>query len=312
MSKCILLALLCALSACTVNVEVGDTPEPSFLDRVEHRYAENDGVRLHYVSLGKGPLIVMIHGFPDFWYSWRDQMQALSNTHQVVAIDNRGYNRSDQPEGVAAYTMPNLVGDIAAVIRTEGARSATIVGHDWGGAIAWSVAAFRPELVDRLIVLNLPHPNGLSRELRKSPAQRKASEYAFAFQDPDAHNALKAEQLAEWVADPIARERYVEAFERSSFDGMLNYYRANYARPAQLDAAEEPRPMPPIKAPVLLMHGLEDWALLPGGLNGTWEWVEQDLTMVTVPGAGHFVQHDASAFVTRTMRSWLADRPDRR
>lgn len=297
-----------ALAGCTVNVEIGDTPEATLMDRVDHRYAQNGDVKLHYASLGEGPLVVMIHGFPDFWYSWRDQMQALAAGYQVVALDNRGYNLSDQPEGVESYAMQALVGDIAAVIKAEGARTATIVGHDWGGAIAWSLAAYRPDLVERLIVLNLPHLNGLSREQRNNPQQRAASAYAFQFQQPDAHKALNAEQLAGWVTDPQARRHYVEAFERSSFEGMLNYYRANYATPDSLDSDAAPPPLPMIKAPVLLMHGLDDRALLPGALNNTWEWVEQDLTIVTVPGAAHFIQQDASAFVTRTITSWLADR----
>lgn len=304
----VLVLLGTGLGGCTVNVEIGDTPDPTLMARVDHRYAQNGDVKLHYASLGKGPLVVMIHGFPDFWYSWRDQMQALAADHQVVALDNRGYNRSDQPEGLESYAMPELVGDIAAVIKAEGARKATIVGHDWGGAIAWSLAAYRPDLVERLIVLNLPHLNGLNREQRSNPKQRAASAYAFEFQKPGAHKALNAEQLAEWVTDEQARELYIEAFKRSSFEGMLNYYRANYATPASLDSEAAPAPLPMIKAPVLLMHGLDDWALLPGALNDTWEWVEQDLTIVTVPGAGHFIQQDASAFVTRTMQSWLADR----
>jgi pimeloyl-ACP methyl ester carboxylesterase len=303
-----ILLMASVLSGCTVNVEVGDSPALSLMDRVDHRYAQNGDVKLHYASLGEGPLVVMIHGWPDFWYTWRDQMQALAEDYQVVALDNRGYNRSDQPEGVASYAMPELVGDIAAIIKAEGARKATIVGHDWGGAIAWSVAAYRPELVERLIVLNLPHLNGLNREQRNNPKQRAASAYAFAFQKPDAHEALSAEQMADWVTDPQARELYVEAFKRSSFAGMMNYYRANYATPESLDSDTAPPLLPIIKAPVLLMHGLDDWALLPGALNNTWEWVEQDLTIVTVPGAAHFIQQDASAFVTRTITSWLADR----
>ena len=110
--------------------------DDALINEVSHHYAKNDGVNIHYVKTGQGPLVVMIHGFPDYWYSWREQMNALKDRFTVVAIDQRSYNRSDQPEGVAAYAMPNLVADVAAVIRAEGAKKATIVGHDWGGAVA--------------------------------------------------------------------------------------------------------------------------------------------------------------------------------
>src|SRR5262245_57123866 len=107
--------------------------------RVEHGYAENNGVKIHYASIGKGPLIVMVHGFPDFWYSWRDQMAALSSNYQVVAIDQRGYNLSDKPKGVDNYAMGLLVSDVAAVIKHLGRDKAIIVGHDWGGIVSWTL-----------------------------------------------------------------------------------------------------------------------------------------------------------------------------
>ncbi len=143
--------------------------------------------RIHYVSLGEGPLVVMIHGFPDFWYTWRDQMEALSSDFRVVAVDLRGYNKSDKPDGVAAYAMPNHIADIAAVIKDTGSESAAIVGHDWGGAVAWSFALARPAMTDKLVILNLPHFNGLTRELVENPQQYENSAYARAFQTPGHH-----------------------------------------------------------------------------------------------------------------------------
>ena len=284
--------------------------QPALALEVEDHYATHDGIKIHYVTTGAArgerPLVVMIHGFPDFWYSWRHQMEALAPHYRVAAMDQRGYNLSDQPNGVAAYAMPNLVADVAAVIAAEGATSAVVVGHDWGGAVAWNVAMSRPELVDYLVILNLPHPQGLARELASNTAQQTNSAYAFRFQQPDAHKALTAEGLAEWVTDPAARTRYVEAFSRSNFEGMLNYYKANYPRPAAAgEAAPVPPAMPRIKMPVLMFHGLNDQALLPGALNNTWDWLDRDLTLVTVPGAGHFVQQDASELVSKSIKSWL-------
>jgi epoxide hydrolase 4 len=276
--------------------------EPNFDAGVEHGYATNDGVRIHYASLGKGPLVLMIHGFPDYWFTWRYQMDALAKDYQVVAIDLRGYNLSDQPKGEENYDMRLLVEDVAAVIRHLGRERAVLVGHDWGGAVAWVLAMYKPEMVERLIILNLPHPRGLSRELAHNPKQQENSAYARFFQRKSAHQKLTAEELAAWVKNPQARAKYVEAFRRSNFEAMLAYYKRNYPRKPY---TEDASPVVKVKCPVLMIHGLEDWALLPGALNGTWDWVEKDLTLVTVPGAGHFVQQDAAEFVTRTMKMWL-------
>ena len=201
--------------------------------------------------------------------------------------------------------MPLLVADIVAVIAAEGESSAVVAGHDWGGAIAWSIAMSRPELVSALMILNLPHPAGLRRELATNPDQQRNSAYAYAFQEPDAHLNLTAEKLAGWVTDESARARYVDAFERSDFEAMLNYYKANFPSVPPTDDATA---FPKVKCPVLMFHGLDDQALLPGALNGTWQWLEQDLTLVTIPGAGHFVQQDASEVVSTTMRDWLRRR----
>jgi pimeloyl-ACP methyl ester carboxylesterase len=271
--------------------------------RVTHGYADSGGVRIHYAELGKGPLVVMMHGFPDYWYTWRHQMDALAATgYRVAAMDLRGYNLSDKPAGEGSYDMKLLVGDVAAVIRHLGESRAIVVGHDWGGAIAWGLALTRPDLVERLIILNLPHPRGIQRELATNPAQQKSSQYARDFQQAGSHEKLTAEKLAGWVTDPGAREKYVEAFRRSSFDGMMSYYRRNYPREPY---TEDTSPVIKTTMPVLMIHGLDDWALLAPMLNGTWDWMGKDLTLVTIPGAGHFVQQDASDLVSRSMVAWL-------
>jgi pimeloyl-ACP methyl ester carboxylesterase len=272
----------------------------------EEGFADSKGVKIHYVTLGKGPVVVMIHGFPDYWYSWRDQMVALSKHFQVVAIDQRGYNKSDQPKGVENYTVDKLVGDVDAVLKHLKADKAVIVGHDWGGLVAWMFAMMHPDKTDRLVILNLPHPKGLSRELANNPEQQKNSEYARNFQDDKIPALLlQPEMLAKWVKEPEAFKHYVEAFRRSSLEGMLNYYKANYPRPPYKDERE----FPLVKCSVLMIHGLKDIYLLPGALNDTWKWLEKDLTLVTVPNAGHFVHRDASEFVTKTMLRWLVEQP---
>jgi pimeloyl-ACP methyl ester carboxylesterase len=298
------------------------TAQDDIYDRVTNGYAVSEGgVKIHYASLGpkdaaSAPLVVMIHGFPDFWYSWRHQMSALADRFQVVAIDQRGYNLSDKPTGVENYDMRLLVGDVAAIIRHLGRDKATIVGHDWGGAVAWQFALSMPQMTENLIILNLPHPNGLLRELRTNKEQIKNSEYARTFQsrtpsDPTVFFGLPmtAETLSSWVRDPVARKHYVEAFQRSDFTAMLNYYKRNYPQ-AGLDAPPLPD-IPKAKMPVLMFHGLGDTALHSDGLSGTWNWLEKDLTLVTVPGAGHFVQQDAAELVTSTMKWWLTMRAAR-
>jgi epoxide hydrolase 4 len=273
--------------------------------RVKDGYADSNGVKIHYASLGSGPLIVMIHGFPDFWYTWRDQMAALSDSYQCVAIDQRGYNLSDKPKGVENYRVPLLVGDVAAVIKSLGRDKAIIVGHDWGGMVAWNFALMHPEMTDKLIILNLPHPRGLTRELAHNPEQQKNSQYARNFQQPDAASKVTAEALAGRIRDPEAHAKYLEAFQRSDIEAMLNYYKANYPREPY---TEDTSPLVKVQAPVLMFHGLKDTALLAGALNNTWDWLDKDLTLVTVPNAGHWVQADASDLVSKTMKWWLAMR----
>jgi pimeloyl-ACP methyl ester carboxylesterase len=294
-SKCIL-ALMISLASCfpSAGAEIG-----------EEGFADSDGVKIHYVTLGKGPLVILLHGFPDFWYTWRDQMPHLAKHFQVVAIDLRGYNKSDQPKGVENYTLDKLVGDVLAVIKHFQRDKAILVGHDWGGAIAWTFAMTQPDKIERLVLLNLPHPRGMLRELANNPEQQKNSQYARNFQQPDAASKIQPELLVFWVKEADAQKKYLQAFKRSSIEGMLNYYKANYPRPPyKLD-----RELPPVKCPVLMFHGLKDPYLLPGALNDTWKWVEKDLTLITIPSAGHFVHRDATDFVSRNLVLWLTQEP---
>jgi len=274
------------------------------------RYAVNGGVKIHYVVQGRGPLVVLIHGFPDYWATWKPLMASLNAAgYRTAAMDLRGYNLSDKPQGEAAYAMPNLVGDVAAVIKAEAQPKAVVIGHDWGAAIAWQVAMQRPELVKDLVILSVPHPAGMARELATNKAQQAGSDYARNFQKPGSEKALTAEGLAGWVKDPKEKPGYVAAFRRSDFAAMMNYYRANYPRGTGAEAqAAQPAPMPPIQAPVLVIHGMKDTALNAAGHNGTWDHVNADTTILMIPTAGHFVQHDAEAMVNKTVRDWLNER----
>ncbi len=287
------------------TVSIADEVEPSIAGlEIEHGFADSSGVKIHYATAGKGPLVVMIHGFPDFWYSWREQMPALVEAgYKVVAIDQRGYNSSDKPERVEDYALLKLVDDVVAVVKHHKGEKAVIVGHDWGGLVAWSFAMTHPELTDRLIILNLPHPRGIGRELANNPDQQKASAYARAFQKSDAAKLIVTDALAFWVKDPKCREIYKQALKRSSVEGMLNYYKANYPREPYTDFKDAAYPQ--VQCSVLQIHGLDDKALLAGVLNDTWKWIDADYTLLTVPKAGHFVQQDAAELVTKTIVGWL-------
>ncbi len=281
------------------------------MDELKHGYADSDGVKIHYVEAGNGPLVVMIHGFPDFWYTWRHQMEGLKDSYRVVAIDQRGYNLSDQPQGIENYDMRLLVADVAAVIRHLGEERAVIVGHDWGGMVASNFAMHIPQMVDKLVILNLPHPNGLARSWSTNKDAIGGSHYAKVFReghpdDPEVFFGMpmNAHTLSGWVTDDAARKKYVAAFQRSDFTAMLNYYKQNY--PDIWNPEFEPGPAAPqLNVSTLLFHGLDDTALHSDGLNNTWDWIDKDLTIVTVPGAGHFVQQDAAELVTTTMKWWL-------
>ena len=275
----------------------------------QDKYAANNGVKIHYVVDGQGPLVVMIHGFPDYWGTWKPLMAELNKAgYRTAALDTRGYNLSDKPEGEAAYAMPNLIGDVGAVIAAEGQKNAIIIGHDWGAAISWQVVFNRPDLVNKLVIMSVPHPVGFAREMATNVDQQKNSQYARNFQQPGFEKNLTAEGLASWVKDPAQKAAYVEAFKRSNFTSMLNYYRANYPRTAgEPSGVTAPGP-PPVQVPVLVIHGMKDTALNAAGHAGVWNHVAEDTTILMIPSAGHFVQHDAEALVNKTVRSWLNER----
>ena len=311
------LAAVAVIVVATLHSATGD----DLIGKVEHNYATNpkDDTKIHYVSIGEGPLVVFVHGFPDFWHSWSHQMNQLADDYRCVALDLRGYNRSGQPEPLESYDMALLVQDVIAVIGDCGADQATVVAHDWGGAIAWALAMNAPDSVKNLVICNLPHPRGLKRELLINDKHRAGTEYARNFQDPEFHKNLSAEGLVTILKNNTSAawseaktQAYLEAFGRSDVKAMLNYYRQNYNPQLQEKAPLpylDPSPIVKVQAPVLIFHGLGDTALHHHALNNTWEWVEKDLTIVTLPGAGHWVHHDEAEFVSATLHDWLRRHP---
>ena len=273
----------------------------------DSRYATApDGVKIHYTATGEGPLVVMIHGFPDYAGTWSKLIPALSDNYRTVAIDTRGYNYSDKPTDVDSYRRDRLVADVEAVIRAEGRTKATVIGHDFGAFIAWFFAFDRPEMTDSLVILSVPHPANFANELATNPEQMRNSQYALALQAEGSERALSAERFAAGRTDPVERQAYLEALKRSDFRAMTNYYRANFPiGPNAPKPGEPPAQFPPVTAPVLVIHGVKDPYLLASGHSRSWERISRDSTFLMIPDADHNVHLDAPALVNRTIRDWL-------
>ena len=283
-----------------------------------HREGRVNGIRLHWVEQGQGPLVVLLHGFPEFWYAWRHQIPALAAAgFRTVAPDLRGYNLSERPRGVKAYRIEALLGDLEGLIALLGAEQgdarAHIVGHDWGGAFAWYAPLFLPERLLSLTLLNAPHPLAFRRELRSNPAQRKKSSYVFFFQLPwlperrirAGNYALLAKMLRR---DPVTRgaftdediRLYTEALARpGALTAAVNWYRAALRFPPRVGSRTWPEGLK-----TLLVWGERDRYLGPGLLEGLDRWVP-DLTVERIPDASHWVQADAPARVNDLLVTFL-------
>ena len=280
---------------------------------LRHRFVEANGLRFHVVEAGSGPLVVLLHGFPEFWYGWRNQIPALATRFRVVAPDLRGYNLTDKPE--AGYDYPTLIGDVPALIGALGEQRAHVVGHDWGGMLAWGAAAVHPDAVDRLAILNAPHPAAFMRELERNPRQWLKSWYIGVFQVPGLADWLLRRQHARLVAEALRRSArdpsafsdadlaaYRRAFLRpGAARAALAYYRSLAAAPPRTLATD----LPPIAASTLLVWGLHDTALVPDLIEAVQDWVS-DLRVERIADASHWVQHERPAEVNRLLLEHLA------
>jgi pimeloyl-ACP methyl ester carboxylesterase len=269
----------------------------------ESRTAVNGSVKLHYTAAGLGPPIVFLHGFPDHGMGWRRQMEALSARHRVLAPDLRGFGRSDAPPGYANYALPNLVEDVLAVLAAEGLTQASIVGHDWGGTIAWWLAMRVPQVVRHLVLLSTPHPRNYLRAIA-DPGNAGIISYIRRFQVPGASAALNIGELTAWLADGPDKQALEESLRRSDPEAMLGYYRANIP----LGRVPDIGPLPLVRAPTLVMFGTEDPYVPASAFDGTFREVDNVTAVVALPGAGHFIHYHQAAFVTQQIEAWV-DRP---
>ncbi len=279
-----------------------------------HRTIDVGEVKLHIAELGSGPLVVLLHGFPECWISWRNQMPALAAAgFRVVAPDLRGYGGSDKPSGVKAYGVESLARDIAGLIAALGESRAHLVGHDWGGIVAWHLAMWHPERVDKLVILNVPHPQKMRAGLRTLRQLRK-SWYFFFFQLPVLPEARLRRGEFELLRKlfrfhPARRSAYddedIEALvsamaQPGAATAAINYYRAA--------ARVRTRPLQPIEKPVLIIWGQLDKNLGAELAQPSAKWVP-NARVELIAFAGHFVQADAPARVNELLLEWLQALP---
>jgi pimeloyl-ACP methyl ester carboxylesterase len=298
---------------------------------LRHRFVEANGVRFHVVEAGGGagaagvredgaegesrPLVLLLHGFPEFWYGWRSQIPALAARFRVVAPDLRGYNLTSKP--TAGYDYETLASDVPALIRALGAERAHVVGHDWGGMVAWGAAIFHPEVVDRLVILNAPYPGAYLRELGRNPRQWLRSWYIGLFQVPGlaewlltrGHGRGVAEALRGSARDPGAFSAAdLAAYRRAvcrpgAASAMLAWYRALWASDRERLRAR----LRTVTAPTLLIWGLQDVALVPELTEGLDDWVP-GVRVERIADASHWVQHERSELVNRLLLEHVGNR----
>lgn len=281
------------------------------LPELHHGFIKSNGINLHYASQGEGKLMLMLHGFPEFWYSWRYQIAEFARDYHVVAVDMRGYNDSDKPEALSAYKMSELIADVKGIINGLGYEDCILVAHDWGGAIAWNFAYEHPEMVEKLIVMNLPHPVKFKEGL-KTWQQLQKSWYIFLFQIPwlpelifqtNNYQAI-ASAFVDLAIDKSAfKESDLTAYRHAAakpgaMTAMINYYRANFTFLA------DNRDYGILEIPTLMIWGEEDTALGKELTYGTDAYV-RNLQLKYIPNCSHWVQQEQPQLVNQYMRDFL-------
>ena len=294
---------------------------------ISSRFAElSNGIRLHYAEAGAGPTILFVHGFPEFWYAWREMLERFGPDHRAVAPDMRGYYLSSKPPDVRDYRPRLLVEDLRLLLEHLQSRRCVMVAHDWGGAVAWNFAATHPELLSHLVIVNAPHPVTFARELQHSPSQRRASAYMNLFRSAKAERVLAENGFARlqrmtldaWAANGGRatgedREAYRASWSQpGALTGALNYYRASPLHPPE-DGSRVLQPDPAafrVRVPTLVIWGERDEALLPGILDGLDQLVDS-LQVARIARGSHWVVHEEPDRVETLIRGFIsaADAP---
>jgi len=286
----------------------------------EHKYADVNDIRLHYVTAGKGKLIVFLHGFPEFWYEWKNQLAEFGRDYQAVAPDMRGYNLSSKPADVEQYRMKFLVEDIRALAEHLGHKRFVLVAHDWGAGVAWPFAIRHPDYLEKLVIINGVHPVIFTRELRNNPEQQKASQYILVHRSPEAEGILARNNYAMLVSSLLEdglkqgyfteedRKAYIEAWSQpGALTGGLNYYRAAHLG-SFIGESDDVLSADPslftVTVPTLVIWGEKDRWLLASNLDGLEKYVP-NLTVKRIPDGSHWVIHEKPALVNTYVREFI-------
>lgn len=280
-----------------------------------HEYADVNGIKLHYVKAGNGKkLIIFVHGFPEFWYEYKNQLQEFSKSgeYTVIAPDMRGYNLSSKPDSVKEYQVKYLVEDLRQLSEKLDFKKFTMVAHDWGGVIAWRFAINHPDYLDKLVIINAPHPAIFQKELAQNPEQQKASAYMTVFQDPQAEKTLSAnnyKQLVETVFGQDLKERnfteadmqeYQKAWSQpGALTAGLNYYRAFFAFGFGFENSSYI-----VNVPTLVIWGEKDKYLMNSNLSGLEEYIP-DLTIKRLPEGSHWIIHEKPELVNTYIKEFI-------
>lgn len=286
----------------------------------EHKYADVNNIRLHYVTVGKGKLIMFLHGFPEFWYEWKNQLAEFGRNYQAVAPDMRGYNLSSKPVEVEQYRMKYLINDIRALAEHLGYKKFILVAHDWGGGVAWPFAIRHSEYLEKLIIINAVHPVVFMRELRDNPAQQKASQYILVYRTPKAEEILSRNNYALLASNLLEdgikqgyfteedKNAYIEAWSQpGALTGGLNYYRAAHLGSFTGESDDSLSADPSlfvVAVPTLVIWGEKDKWLLTGNLEGLEKYVS-NLTIKRIPDGSHWVIHEKLGLVNSYIREFI-------
>jgi pimeloyl-ACP methyl ester carboxylesterase len=281
-----------------------------------HRFVAAGGARFHVAELGEGPLVVLLHGFPQFWWAWRHQLVTLAEAgYRVAAMDLRGYGASDKtPHG---YDTITSAADVANVIRSLGERDAVVVGHDWGAWVAWSMPALEPRVTRAVAALSMPHPSRMRAAVLRSPAQLRAAGWLLPQQVPfwpEAYltrPAYVTKVLRGWSGPGWPSEKELERYTTAMRIPFVAHSAAEYYRwllrsqPRRDGRQFRTGIEPPVAVPVLQLHGSADPAVLPASARGSGAYVGGPYDLQVLPGAGHFLPEERPSQVSDRLLTWL-------
>ncbi|MFX0057950.1 MAG: alpha/beta fold hydrolase [Candidatus Hodarchaeota archaeon] len=269
---------------------------------IEENFVDVNGIKLHIISIGSGQPLILLHGFPDFWYGWKSVIPKLKDKFRLIIPDMRGYNLSDKPKGIQKYRIDYLIEDIRVIIEKLSLGNVYLAGHDWGGVVAWVFAEKYPNLLKKLAILNAPHPKIFQEKLRNDKKQQEASFYIFKFLKPDGEKWLFEEDYKwlKWAVfegmvnkkdfSELDKQKYLEAWtQENAILSGVNYYRANISFDQFTGI---------INVPTIVIHGMKDVAVLSGVLEGLSKYVS-DLKVVRAENSSHWVIHDEPDLIVK-------------